>query len=217
MDLAGLAPDEPAVEEPVMDLAGLAPDEPAVEEPVMDLAGLAPDEPAVEEPVMDLAGLAPDESAAEEPPMDLAGLAPDPPGHNTGGEAHVDDGEPVYTRTLAELYVRQGFTDKALEVYRRLAEAEPGAADLAIVAPSSAGSKTIGCALAACARALRRVVVPAGGMAVSARLSTVMGGGLPSELVQPAPNAVIQASQPRPASRARQPIRPVRFEPTPPE
>ena len=131
MDLAGLAPD--AEPEPVMDLAGLAPDtEP---EPVMDLAGLAPD--AEPEPVMDLAGLAPD--AEPEPVMDLGSLAPEEPADPHGDVApavspkedpHVENGEPVYTRTLAELYVRQGFTDQALDVYRQLLAADPAAQDL---------------------------------------------------------------------------------------
>jgi hypothetical protein len=112
-----------------MDLGALAPDEPAAEEPAMDLGALAPDEPVAEEPAMDLGALAPDEPMAEEPAMDLGALAPHGP---TADDVHTEDGEPVYTRTLAELYVRQGLTDRALEVYRRLAEAEPGATDLRV-------------------------------------------------------------------------------------
>lgn len=42
----------------------------------------------------------------------------------------MDSNEPVYTRTLAELYVSQGFTDKALDVYRHLSSVEPDAKDL---------------------------------------------------------------------------------------
>lgn len=40
--------------------------------------------------------------------------------------------EPVYTRTLAELYIKQGFDEKALEVYRSLQRREPDAEDLRI-------------------------------------------------------------------------------------
>ena len=43
------------------------------------------------------------------------------------GEPAEDDGSDteVYTRTMAELYVRQGHTERAVEVYRRLVEARP--------------------------------------------------------------------------------------------
>jgi tetratricopeptide (TPR) repeat protein len=123
MDLASLAPDaEPEVE--VMDLASLAPDaEPEVE--VVDLASLAPDaEPEVE--VMDLASLAPD-AEPEVEVMDLASLAPDP---EPEGDANMRRSEPVYTRTLAELYLKQGFAEKALGVYRHLLRTEPGDPDI---------------------------------------------------------------------------------------
>jgi tetratricopeptide (TPR) repeat protein len=58
--------------------------------------------------------------------MDLGALAPDP-------EAPVEDldrSEPVYTRTLGELYVRQGFVGQALNVFRKLLELEPEAEDI---------------------------------------------------------------------------------------
>jgi type II secretory pathway component HofQ len=45
-------------------------------------------------------------------------LDPDLPG---GGE-----GPELVSSTLAELYFNQGFTDKALDVYRQLLEREPG-------------------------------------------------------------------------------------------
>lgn len=38
--------------------------------------------------------------------------------------------EPIYTRTLAELYFSQGFVDQALHVYRQLSLAQSDAADL---------------------------------------------------------------------------------------
>jgi predicted Zn-dependent protease len=119
MDLGALAPDEPEVaEEPMMDLASLAPDEPEVaEEPMMDLASLAPDEPEVaEEPVMDLAAFAPDEPAAVGDI--LSEEAADAP-------LEEFDEPPIYTRTIAELYVTQGAVDRAIDVYRNLVAAEP--------------------------------------------------------------------------------------------
>ena len=147
MDLGALAPDpepEPVVED-VMDLGALAPDpepEPVVED-VMDLGALAPDpepEPVVED-VMDLGALAPDPEPEPvvEDVMDLGALAPDPdalaaaalePADPSQEDPHVDSSEPVNTRTLAELYVSQGFTDKAIDVYRQLRAAEPDAEDL---------------------------------------------------------------------------------------
>jgi len=36
------------------------------------------------------------------------------------------DHDPLNTSTLAELYVSQGFSDKAIEIYRRIVAAEPG-------------------------------------------------------------------------------------------
>jgi hypothetical protein len=93
----------------------------------MDLASLAPDpEPEVE--VMDLASLAPDpEPEPEVEVMDLASLAPDPEAEE---DANMERSEPVYTRTLAELYLKQGFADKALGVYRHLLRAQPDDLDI---------------------------------------------------------------------------------------
>jgi hypothetical protein len=119
MDLDALAPDaEPELE--VMDLDALAPDaEPELE--VMDLEALAPD-PEPEWDVWDLGALAPDPD-----PVPMASLAPDAP---TSKAPPMDSSEPVRTRTLAELYLRQGFKEQALGVYRYLLEQEPDATDL---------------------------------------------------------------------------------------
>lgn len=63
-----------------------------------------------------------EELADEAPPDDYAAeLA-------IGGEAERKD--PLTTVTLAELYVSQGFPEKALAIYRELLEADPGNADL---------------------------------------------------------------------------------------
>lgn len=130
LDMRGLAElaasvDEPA-EEDVMDLGALAPDpEPeSVMEDVMDLGALAPDpepEPVIEK-VMDLGALAPD--------SDVLAAAAIEPADPSEEDPHMHSSEPVYTRTLAELYVSQGFTDKALDVYRHLSAVEPDAEDL---------------------------------------------------------------------------------------
>jgi tetratricopeptide (TPR) repeat protein len=131
VDIAALTPDEPAaVEEPVVDIAELAPDEPvAVEEPVMDIAAPVPDEAAaVEEPVVDIAELASDEPmAVEEPVMDIAALTPDEPtvAEEPEGEPDFEDDGMLVTRTLADLYARQGFKDEALEVYHQLLQIDP--------------------------------------------------------------------------------------------
>ena len=93
-----------------VDIAELAPDEPAV-----DIAALAP-----EEPVFEMAELAPDEAV-----VDVAELAPeDLPSDE------LPDAEPLVTRTMAELYARQGLTDRALGVFRQLLEVSPGDAQL---------------------------------------------------------------------------------------
>jgi tetratricopeptide (TPR) repeat protein len=144
MDLAALAPDEesePEAEMELMDLGALAPDaEPEPEVEVMDLGALAPDpEPEAELEVMDLGALAPDKEAEPEvEAMDLGALAPDDvldlselaPTAAPEGDPEMDANEPIYTRTLAELYVRQGFLDQALDVFRNLLAAEPGATDI---------------------------------------------------------------------------------------
>jgi hypothetical protein len=154
-DMAALAPDEP--EELVFDMAALAPDEP--EEPVLDMAALAPDEP--EEPVFDMDALAPEPAARtavdevvevdflapddpDEVVIDMDALRPDgvdPEGSEEEAETvapvaddELDDeeaGEPVYTRTLAELYVKQGAVDRALGVLRHLFEADADNRELA--------------------------------------------------------------------------------------
>jgi tetratricopeptide (TPR) repeat protein len=114
-----LAESEPELE--VMSLDDLAPDpEPEPELEVMSLEALAPDsEPELE--VMSLDDLAPD---PEPDVVSLDQLAPAAP-------AAKEPAAPVQTRTLAELYVKQGFVDKALDVLRQLHAKHPGADDIA--------------------------------------------------------------------------------------
>jgi hypothetical protein len=140
MSLDDLAPD-PEPELAVMSIDDLAPDpEPEPELEVMSLDALAPDpEPEPELAVMSLDDLAPDPEPELEV-MSLDDLAPDPvpqPDVVSLGElppaapAAKEPAAPVQTRTLAELYVKQGFVDKALDVLRQLHAKHPGADDIA--------------------------------------------------------------------------------------
>ena len=55
----------------------------------------------------------------------------DHPGQVQGVPAakDVDAGEPVPTVTLARLYARQGFPERALDIYQRVLSADPGNQD----------------------------------------------------------------------------------------
>ena len=55
----------------------------------------------------------------------LDALAPDPEPEAVGAS------EPIWTRTLAELYVKQGFIGQALDVFRHLLDEDPRAEDIA--------------------------------------------------------------------------------------
>ena len=97
--------------------------EPVLE--VMDLAALA-SEPATD--VIDLSSLAPDaDPELEEHPeaLELGDMA-----YVLEESSEVDSEAPLHTRTLAELYVKQGFFDRALGVLHSLLEADPDAGDL---------------------------------------------------------------------------------------
>jgi hypothetical protein len=122
MSLDDLAPDpEPEPELAVMSIDDLAPDpEPELE--VMSIDDLAPD-PEPEMEVMSLDDLAPDPV----PQPDVVSLGELPP----AAPAAKEPAAPVQTRTLAELYVKQGFVDKALDVLRQLHAKHPGADDIA--------------------------------------------------------------------------------------
>jgi hypothetical protein len=179
LDMCALAPDEP--EEAVLDMGALAPDEPEFEpdEPV-ELPFLSSDEP--DEIVIDLDALRPDRAGDEESggpeTIDAPAAAADMPAAAGGAwddddverredgldpvdpdlasaDSDQDDepaGEPVYTRTLAELYVKQGAVGRALGVLRHLSAADPGNRELAdriaqieegthlVAAPPEAGS-----------------------------------------------------------------------------
>ncbi|MDA0328525.1 MAG: hypothetical protein O2958_05900 [Gemmatimonadetes bacterium] len=133
MDLSAFAPDpEPEPQPEVMDLSAFAPDpEPEPEPEVMDLSAFAPD-PEPEPEAMDLSALAPDPEVmdlsafAPDDVLDLSDRSPDP----VVEDSEMGSTEPVYTRTLAELYVKQGFEDRALHVLRHLLSEDPAADDI---------------------------------------------------------------------------------------
>ena len=113
IDVAALAP-EP--EEDAIDVAALAP-EPEV--PTIDVAALAP-EP--EDDAIDVAALAPE---PEEPAIDVASLAPEPEPEEAPAAPRSGSAPRIYTRTLGELYAKQGFVDRAVEVFRQLRVEHP--------------------------------------------------------------------------------------------
>jgi len=125
MSLDDLAPaDEP---DEIMSLDDVAPaDEP---DEIMSLDDLAPvDEP---DEVMSLDDLAPSDEPDEIAPLEslTPDADPDPAGSVEPTEveepAAPDEDAGVVTRTLAELFVQQGLTDRAVEIYERLVAREP--------------------------------------------------------------------------------------------
>ena len=83
--------------------------------PVEDLA---PDEVELDEPVLEVSARAED---AHAPAPVVAEIEP---GVETAADESTDGAE-IYTKTLAELYAKQGAADKAVEVYRKLLEDDP--------------------------------------------------------------------------------------------
>ncbi len=152
--IASLAPGAPA-DRPVVPIASLAPGVLADERPVVPIASLAPaeqDETSSapdaapesapdddDRPVVPIASLAPgdqDESGAspdaapesvrdgdDGPVVPIPSLAPEGDGEASDGDGQID-GE-IYTQTLAELYVAQGATGRAIEVYGKLIADDP--------------------------------------------------------------------------------------------
>lgn len=58
--------------------------------------------------------------------VDESDLLPDEEPEDLGAAPAATDRDPLSTATLAELYVRQGFGDKALEIYHAILAADPG-------------------------------------------------------------------------------------------
>jgi hypothetical protein len=142
--LDALAPDEPAEavdsaeEEPVFSLDDLAPDE---EEAVgLEASAAAPEELAAF-PRPDAPGGGPARSGSEgEGPLEASEAElPAPSASSDDGSRAASTGEgeeepaphdPLPTRTLADLYARQGLLERALSVYRRLLLVTPGDVEL---------------------------------------------------------------------------------------
>jgi len=142
LDTLGPAPEGGGSEEETEDAEEAEPTQPA-EEPERQIART--DFEITREIVIDLDALAPSRfdarAEAETSPDEEPRVAPEDEGETAVPEdegeaapiesADGDDlGEPIFTRTLAELYVRQGAVDKAAEVYRHLIERKPGDAEL---------------------------------------------------------------------------------------
>lgn len=93
----------------------------------LDLPPLPPEPPPPAPPV--IAAPAPIEAPPPAPPFEDA---PPPPAPSAAEPPEAPAEEPpapaadLSSATLAELYFNQGFTDKALDVYRQLVEREPG-------------------------------------------------------------------------------------------
>lgn len=127
VDIEDLAPDAPVTVEAasphaggrVVDIDDLAPAPEAFDD-VVDIEDLAPDgyeRPVAPEVAPEIA------SAPDAPPSVARPVTPAPAGERNGGEGPDDEGP--WTRTMAELYVRQGHPDRAVRIYRRLAEERP--------------------------------------------------------------------------------------------
>jgi tetratricopeptide (TPR) repeat protein len=147
VSLAALAPDAPA-EEPVMELAALAqsPGASYYDEPVFDLDTLAPtragaqrtasgpEAGASDDEAVDIAFLSPGQS--DEIVIDLDVLRPEAPAVQGAPAADAtttteEQGHPVFTRTLAELYASQGAVKQAIEVLKHLQTLNPSDPELA--------------------------------------------------------------------------------------
>jgi hypothetical protein len=128
------APAPPVVEEPAppaepaTDFAEeFAPPEPSAR-PIgapLELPPLHPESPVPPPPAAPpsvIAAPAPIEAPPQEPPPPVEG----PPAMAAPAAEPAPPAPDLSSATLAELYFNQGFTDKALDVYRQLVEREPG-------------------------------------------------------------------------------------------
>jgi hypothetical protein len=150
-DLPMTAPEELAPDEPVVDLA----------DPTDDESGLTVSDPGYHEPIPATLGDRENPGDAADAPgsgnTGESGDVPDP--HDAAEAVSPDDSRPdpsdegpsdegpsdevrrsavdggpaprIYTRTLAELYARQGFVDRAVEVFRQLRVENPDDQSLA--------------------------------------------------------------------------------------
>lgn len=102
------------------------------DEGVVEIAALAPDESTV----VDIGDLAPDLEAAavsgsEEPVAPVDESVPTRTGPEDRPDPREEDSDDgPATRTMAEVFVRQGHVDRAVRIYRRLAEERPDDASI---------------------------------------------------------------------------------------
>lgn len=132
---AGTAPED----EPTGSLDELGPAEDeggaAAEGSVVEAEGGPLAEPAATRAVQESGEPVPEAGAEAEEEPAPATAGPEPAAVSDGPSEVPDEGgpssnDPLPTRTLADLYARQGLTDRALSVYRRLLEVTPGDAYL---------------------------------------------------------------------------------------
>ena len=109
---------------PTVRLSEPAPEpEPEAEPPIPPPAIAAPVPP----PPIPIPAPTPEPARAAPPPLPPPVFAPAPPPPPPRMEAApTPEADELTTSTLAELYFNQGFTDKAIEVYRQLLQREPG-------------------------------------------------------------------------------------------
>ena len=122
---------------PVVPIASLAPGAPAeTSAPANAAPESAPDDDRPVVPIVSLAPVEQDESSAapyaapesvrdggDRPVVPIPSLAPEGDGEASDRDGQID-GE-IYTQTLAELYVAQGATGRAIEVYGKLIVDDP--------------------------------------------------------------------------------------------
>jgi tetratricopeptide (TPR) repeat protein len=118
------------IDQPVAQTAPAEEESPYLEEPRSFAEEPLIEEPQVEEPVAETRaaeeqGPVAQEEAPEEAPPEEA-PAPEQLADDRGYRSTPTyEGSPIITRTLAELYLEQGYIEPALEIYRQLAEREP--------------------------------------------------------------------------------------------
>ena len=129
-----LVPDDGRPVVPIASLAPGAPDETSAPADAAPESAPEDDRPVV--PIVSLAPVEQDESSAapdaapesvrdgdDRPVVPIPSLAPEGDGEASDGDGQID-GE-IYTQTLAELYVAQGATGRAIEVYGKLIADDP--------------------------------------------------------------------------------------------
>jgi tetratricopeptide (TPR) repeat protein len=119
------------VSEPVMERTPLRDDSPYLDdsESIFDEPILEASQPGAQTSPSEEPAVAETPSAYErdeEAPVEEDAPPPEPPADDRSYRSTpAYEGSPIITRTLAELYLEQGYIEPALEIYRQLAEREP--------------------------------------------------------------------------------------------